>query len=62
MEDFVEWLPLIFGAFIYFIITTCAVKLAVKEALYEVKEDIIKEFNIRKGIEENQNVSDKFSK
>ena len=39
---------IIIGAFFLFVIIAGAVKMAVKEALYEIKEDIIKEFNLRK--------------
>lgn len=38
----------IIGGFILFLIITWAVKIAVKEALIEVKEEIIEEFNLRK--------------
>ncbi|MDF2952301.1 MAG: hypothetical protein K0S18_1884 [Anaerocolumna sp.] len=38
----------IIGGFILFLIITWAVKIAVKEALIEVKEEIIEEFNFRK--------------
>ncbi|MDF2474100.1 MAG: hypothetical protein K0R92_1507 [Lachnospiraceae bacterium] len=38
----------IVGGFILFLIITWAVKIAVKEALTEVKEEIIEEFNLRK--------------
>lgn len=36
------------GGFVLFLIIAGAVKMAVKEALYEFKEDIVKEFNLKK--------------
>jgi len=45
------WMPIFYlaiGGFILFLIIAGAVKMAVKEALYEFKEDIIKEINLRK--------------
>lgn len=41
----------IFGLFLFFIIAF-AVKLAVKDALYEFKEDVIKELSLKKEREE----------
>ncbi len=35
------------GGFILFLIIAGSVKIAVKEALYEIKEDIVKEFNLK---------------
>jgi hypothetical protein len=35
------------GGFILFIIIVGSVKIAVKEALYEFKEDVVKEFNLK---------------
>lgn len=46
-QGFARLLPFIIGGVIYFLITAGAVKIGVKEALYEVKEDLIKEFNLR---------------
>ncbi len=43
-----ELIVLIIGGFALFCIILGAVKMAVKEALYEIKEDIIKEFNLKK--------------
>lgn len=39
------------GGFLLFIIIACAVKMAVKEALHEFKEEIVKEFNLKGGKE-----------
>ena len=39
------------GGLILFIIIAWAVKMAVKEALYELKEEIVKEFNLKKSHE-----------
>ena len=36
------------GGLVLFIIIAYAVKMAVKEALYEFKEEIVKEFNLKK--------------
>ena len=44
----------IVSGFILFLIIVNAVKIAVKEALYEFKEDIIKEFNLRKVEDNNE--------
>lgn len=46
-----KFLSILIGGFFLFVIILAAVKLAVKEALYEIKEDIIKEFNLRKVID-----------
>ena len=35
------------GGFLLFIIIACAVKIAVKEALHEFKEEIAKEYNLK---------------
>lgn len=45
MEGFGGLIIYAIGGFILFLIIACAVKMAVKEALYEFKEDIIKEIN-----------------
>lgn len=38
---------IIFVGFVLFLIIASAVKMAVREALYEFKEDIVKEFNLK---------------
>ncbi|AEY65579.1 hypothetical protein [Clostridium sp. BNL1100] len=43
-----ELIVYILGGLALFLIILGAVKMAVKEALYEIKEDIIKEFNLKK--------------
>lgn len=43
-----EFVYIVIGGFFLFVIIAGAVKIAVKEALDEIKEDIIKEFNLRK--------------
>lgn len=43
-----EFVYIVIGGFFLFAIIVGAVKIAVKDALYEIKEDIIKEFNLRK--------------
>ncbi len=47
MEGLIYLVYLAIGAFILFIIIANAVKMAVKEALFEFKEEIIKEINQR---------------
>jgi hypothetical protein len=42
------------GAVVLFLIIANAVKMAVKEALYEFKEDIIKELNLGKVSKDNK--------
>jgi hypothetical protein len=42
------FLGIAIGGFLLFIIIAGAVKLAVKEALHEFKNEIIKEFNLKK--------------
>jgi len=54
MEGF-SWIFLFaICGFILFLIIAGAVKMAVKEALYEFKEDIVKEFNLKKAKEDNK--------
>lgn len=55
MEAFGLLILFVIGGFILFLIIAGAVKMAVKEALYEFKEDIVKEFNLKKVDEENIN-------
>jgi hypothetical protein len=43
-----EFVLIASGGFFLFIIIAGAVKMAVKEALYEFKEDIVKEFDLIK--------------
>lgn len=43
------------GAFVLFMIITYAVKMAVKSALYEFKEDVVKEFGLKRVNEEDRN-------
>jgi hypothetical protein len=40
--------------FFLFIIIVAAVKMAVKEALIEVKEEIVREFNLKKANEDER--------
>lgn len=42
------------GGFFLFLIIAFAVKMAVKEALYEFKEDMVKEFDLKK-VEKKEN-------
>lgn len=44
-----EYVLMVIGGFILFAIIACAVKMAVKEALHEFKEEIVKEFNLKKA-------------
>lgn len=53
---------MILGAIALFVIVFIAVKIAVKEALREVKEDIIKEFNIKKANEDANGIKGKIEK
>lgn len=47
---------IVIGGFALFAIIAGAVKIAVREALHEFKEEIVKEFNLKKAdIEENRN-------
>jgi hypothetical protein len=46
---------IVFGGLFLFIIISNAVKMAMREALYEFKEDIIKEFNLKKCDDTNIN-------
>ncbi|MGB4659750.1 MAG: hypothetical protein WBI07_11245 [Mobilitalea sp.] len=52
MEALISIVYIAIGGFILFLIIAGAVKMAVKEALYEFKEDIIKEINLRKTEED----------
>ena len=52
MEDFLFLVYIAIGGFILFLIIAGAVKMAVKEALFEFKEEIIKELNQRKSNED----------
>jgi hypothetical protein len=50
------WLMLFVGGFVLFLIIAGAVKMAVREALHEFKEEIVKEFNLKKtDVVENRN-------
>ncbi len=49
MELIINLAYLAIGGFILFLIIACAVKMAVKEALFEFKEEILKEINKRKS-------------
>lgn len=44
-----EFVLMAIGGFTLFIIIACAVKMGVKEALHEFKEEIVKEFNLEKS-------------
>lgn len=49
---------IVFGGLFLFIIISNAVKMAVREALYEFKEDIVKEFNLKKCDDNEMNKSE----
>ncbi|TCT17183.1 hypothetical protein EDC18_101481 [Natranaerovirga pectinivora] len=46
---------LFIGGLALFIIILLAVKMAMKEALQEFKDEIIKEFNLKKEVEDSDN-------
>ena len=52
MEAFLGIIMLVIGGYILFLIIAGAVKMAVKEALSEFKEDIMKELNSKRDNEE----------
>lgn len=52
MESFLFLVYIAIGGLILFLIIAGAVKMAVKEALFEFKEEIIKELNQRKSSED----------
>lgn len=54
MEGLLLILYIVIGGFILFLIIASAVKLAVKEALNEFKEDIMKEMNLKKTSEDSK--------
>ncbi|WP_019227987.1 hypothetical protein [Sedimentibacter sp. B4] len=55
MEGFEGFIIYAIGRFILFLIIAGAVKMDVKEALYEFKEDVINEINLIKANEDNRN-------
>lgn len=53
MDIFIYLIYLAFGGFILFLIIAAAVKIAVREVLFEFKEEIINELNQKKTVEES---------
>lgn len=53
-----DFIKIALGGFVLFLIIAGAVKMAVKEALHEFKEEIVKEFNIKK-VDIDEDISEK---
>jgi hypothetical protein len=55
MEDTIRGVgTIIIGGFFLFLLIASAVKMAVREVLYEFKEDIVKEFNLKNTNTDNK--------
>jgi hypothetical protein len=58
VRGIMEFIFMAFKGFVLFMIIAFAVKMAVKDVLYEFKEDLVKEFGVKKASEDFKNEND----